>query len=215
MSGEESSKSDEESSTYDTDEFEHAALFGTVGTGKTWTCSAIAAAKSGDPRAALLMYEQSAMYEQGWDKCALAMRSNTAILPVGNAQDANAKNPVMIYDEAYFITNAALLGSLADEDEESGSADDSEDDEDDSEDDDDHDDGLPPLEQDSSEATSGVLGNYSTVAVAVEHNSRGALHMHTYITFSASHHKNVFLRFLGQRDALNPQQGELEMEHVD
>lgn len=83
--------------------------------------------------------------------------------------------------------NAALLGSWADEDEESGS-------EDDSEDDDDHGDGMPPLEQDSSEATSGVLGNYSTfvsgvlgnystvaVAVRVEHQLRGALHMHMCI----------------------------------
>jgi len=53
--------------------------------------------------------------------------------------------------------------------------------EDDSEDDDDHGDGMPPLEQDSSEATSGVLGNYSTVAVRVEYQSRGALHMHMCI----------------------------------
>jgi len=43
--------------------------------------------------------------------------------------------------------------------------------EDDSKDDDDDDDGVPPLEQGSSEATSGVLGNCSTVAFVVEHHA--------------------------------------------
>ena len=98
----------------------------------------------------------------GRDKCALAVRSNTAILPAsvpfGNAQNAKTN---LYYNAKYLSKNPV--------------------EQDDSEDDDDHDDGMPPLEQDSSEATSGVLGNYSTVAVAVEHYSRGAPHMHTYI----------------------------------
>ena len=47
--------------------------------------------------------------------------------------------------------------------------------EDDSKDDDDDDDGVPPLEQGSSEATSGVLGNCSTVAFVVEQSTTRSL----------------------------------------
>ena len=87
----------------------------------------------------------------GRDKCALAVRSNTAILPFGNAQNAKTN---LYYNAKYLSKNPV--------------------EQDDSEDDDGHDDGMPPLE------TFRVLGNYSTVAVAVEHYSRGAPHMHRY-----------------------------------
>ena len=106
---------------------------------------------AGRDKCALAVRSNTAILPASVPFGALAVRCNTAILPFGKAQNAKTN---LYYNAKYLSKNPV--------------------EQDDSEDDDGHDDGMPPLE------TFRVLGNYSTVAVAVEHYSRGAPHMHRY-----------------------------------